>query len=418
MSNEGYYPSLWPGEDGGPARLQVPPAPFAPLLGSGKRLRITRRRVHFPTMTVLREPGEVYLLRHRMLRHRFFGLPTEAWVERIDPLTLKPLACSPPLPGGPAWPGGMAVHRNGDLYVVYGRWCHRLAPDCSLRASLQLPRERPYNSFVILDDGTLVTKDFSDSGDSALVCIDPETLTVIGTPLACPEPSIARLSADGNTVYVVCVRTVFRYLWDAQQRCLARDTAWEFPYIADPAQGYGWDPVIDGEDCWFMDNGRHRYFLSMRGAGVGRGVVNLLRVSLADASHCARHPVSGLPGGAITNPPLVDRERGIVVAYDSAHAVLRAWRILPRSRVLEPLWSKHDFGAASHLLLLPQSGELLVNDYRALREDLVVLDIATGSELARARSGGNMQGVVFPGAGWSGDLYYCSFDSLLRVWGE
>jgi len=216
----------------------------------------------------------------------------------------------------------------------------------------------------------------------------------------------------------VCVRRVFRYLWDAQQRCLARDTAWEFPYIADPAQGYGWDPVIDGEDCWFMDNGRHRYFLSMRGAGVGRGVVNLLRVSLADASHCARHPVSGLPGGAITNPPLVDRERGIVVAYDSAHAVLRAWRILPGSRVLEPLWSKHDFGAASHLLLLPQSGELLVNDYRALREDLVVLDIATGSELARARSGGNMQGVVFPGAGWSGDLYYCSFDSLLRVWGE
>ena len=36
----------------------------------------------------------------------------------------------------------------------------------------------------------------------------------------------------------------------------------------------------------------------------------------------------------------------------------------------------------------------------------------------RARSGGNTQGVVFPGAGWSGDLYYCSFDSLLRVWGE
>ena len=125
-----------------------------------------------------------------------------------------------------------------------------------------------------------------------------------------------------------------------------------------------------------------------------------------------------MPGGAITNPPLVDRERGIVVAYDSAHAVLRAWRIVPGSRALEAVWSKTGFGAASHLLLLPQSGEVLVNDYRALGEDIVVLDIATGSELARARSGGNTQGVVFPGAGWSGDLYYCSFDSLLRVWGE
>jgi hypothetical protein len=97
--------------------------------------------------------------------------------------------------------------------------------------------------------------------------------------------------------------------------------------------------------------------------------------------------------------------------------VLRAWRILPGSRALEPLWTKRAFGAASHLLLLPQSGELLVNDYRALREDLVVLDIATGEERGRARTGGSMQGVVFPGAGWNEDLYYSSFDSLLRVWG-
>jgi len=418
VSNEGYYPSPWPAEDGGPARLQVPQSRCVPLLGAGKRLRITRRRVHFPTMTVLREPGEVYLLRHEMLRHRFFGLPTRAWVERLDPLTLQPLTCSPALPGGPAWPGGMAAHRNGDLHVVYGRWCHRLAPDCSLRASLQLPRKRPYNSFVILDDGTLVTKDFSDRGDSALVCIDPDTLRIIGAPLPCPEPSIARLSATGNAVYVVGTKTVFRYRWDPERRRLARDPDWAFPYIDNPAQGYGWDPVIDGEDCWFMDNGRHRYFLSMLGAGVGRGVVNLLRVSLSDATDCARYPVSGLPGGAITNPPLIDRSRGIAVAYDSAHAVLRAWRILPGARALEPLWEKRGFGAASHLLLLPQSGELLVNDYRALGEDLVVLDIATGDERGRTGTGGHTQGVVFPGVGWNDDLYYCSFDSLLRVQGE
>lgn len=76
MSHGGYYRSPWPGEDGGPARLQVPRGPFAPLLGAGQRLHITRRRVHFPTMTVLREPGEVYLLRHQMLRHRFLRLPT------------------------------------------------------------------------------------------------------------------------------------------------------------------------------------------------------------------------------------------------------------------------------------------------------------------------------------------------------
>jgi hypothetical protein len=26
------------------------------------------------------------------------------------------------------WPGGMAIHRNGDIYVVYGRHLHRLRP--------------------------------------------------------------------------------------------------------------------------------------------------------------------------------------------------------------------------------------------------------------------------------------------------
>ena len=40
-----------------------------------------------------------------------------------------------------------------------------------------------------------------------LSVIDPETLAEIATA-DCPEPSIARLSAAGNTVYVVGVTTI------------------------------------------------------------------------------------------------------------------------------------------------------------------------------------------------------------------
>ena len=109
------------------------------------------------TMTVLGDPGEIFVMTHQALRSQI-GLPTTAQVERIDPLTLRALARSPRLDGGPMWPGGMAIHRNGDLYTVYGRHIHRLArADLTVRAAARLPINQPYNSFVILDCGLIVT---------------------------------------------------------------------------------------------------------------------------------------------------------------------------------------------------------------------------------------------------------------------
>src|ERR1700687_2148893 len=63
-------------------------------------------------------------------------------------------------PGPALDPGGIAAHANGSLYVVFGNHAHRLAPDLGVGTSVELPRRRPYNSFVIMPDGHLVTKDF------------------------------------------------------------------------------------------------------------------------------------------------------------------------------------------------------------------------------------------------------------------
>jgi hypothetical protein len=124
--------------------------------------------------------------------------------------------------------------------------------------------------------------------------------------------------------------------------------------------------------------------------------------------------ISGLRGGSITNPPLVDLQRRIVVGFDSANSVLCAWRI-QADQSLTPLWRKEPFGAASHLLLYPASGELVVNDYRRFGEEVVVLDIETGQERARVRSGGLTQGVVFPSVGWERDFYRCSMGRVARI---
>ena len=108
-------------------------------------------------------------------------------------------------------------------------------------------------------------------------------------------------------------------------------------------------------------------------------------------------------------------QRRIVVAFDSANQYLRAWEFDAESCGLTPLWEKPQFGCASHMILYPDSGELVVNDYRRRGEEVVVLNIATGAELARTRIGGISQGVVFPSAGWGRDFYWTTFDRLARV---
>ena len=365
------------------------------------------------TMTVLRDPGEVYFLSHQMIRHRHFGLPTTSCVERIDPLTLRPLKRSPRLPAGPAWPGGIAVHANGDLYVVYGRWCHRLNPDCELLQSYELPQNRAYNSFVILDNGVLAMKDYSDTFKARLTFLDPESLQPVCDHFECPEPSIARLSSSGNTVYVVGTRSIFRVRLDDSMAAIL-DESWQFDYIGDSTQTYGWDVVLSGGQAWFMDNGEHRYFNKMIGRGVNDTPLNLIRVSLSNIDDHVVTPISGINGGSITNPPLFDDNRRIAVGYDSANAFVQAWRYTDAG--LEPLWHKAKFGAASHMLLFAETGELLMNDFRSNSEYVVVLDIETGREISRVHTGGFTQGVLFPSPGWERDFYWTTPGRLARVY--
>ncbi|NCZ86789.1 MAG: hypothetical protein EBY95_04980, partial [Actinobacteria bacterium] len=133
----------WRHEDGGPRRRScVAGARLA--LQPGESLKSTSRVVMVATMVVLASTDEVFLLCHTG------GDDAVSWIERIDPVTLEALSASEKLPGGPAWPGGLAVHDNGDLHVVFGNHAHRLNRQLQLRASRELPRRRPYNSFVTL----------------------------------------------------------------------------------------------------------------------------------------------------------------------------------------------------------------------------------------------------------------------------
>jgi hypothetical protein len=437
------WPSPWPAEDGGPNRRQTPNGIAGPGLSNGDRLDVTSRDALASTMCVLREPGEVFLLRHSLGPRGADG-PVETWVERIDPLTLAPLGSSPRLAAGPFWPGGLAAHANGSLYVTTGSWCHRLSSDLRVLASHRLWRPRPYNSLVVLECGALVMKDLdrAAANRTTLTVLDPDTLHPLTAPQEAPEPSIARLSAMGDTVYLVGDQTLSRWDWTGER--LVRDESWELRYRTRSDQSYGWDVALAGGHAWFMDNGDHDYVTTMLGAGTAGGPVHLVRVSLTDASDHELVPVCGAPGGSITNPPLFDAQRQVAVAYDSANGVLAGFRL--RDGCLEPLWQR-PYASAGHMLLFPDTGELVAYDFHAslgartrlarsagkrgarlvlsrrfrrlaarlAHEDVLVLDVGTGVERGRASVPSPFQSVLFPCPGWNRDVYYCSFSTVARV---
>jgi hypothetical protein len=285
-----------------------------------------------------------------------------------------------------------------------------------------LPEDQPYNGFVTLANGLIVTKNLSDRRPARLSVLDPETLRSVGPDTVCPEPSVARLSASGDTVYVVGLRSVMRYHWDPAQSRLLPDARWRCDYLgtSDASHSHGWDLVLAGGHGWFMDNGRHRYLYQMRGAGLYPGANRLHRVSLTDATDHQCVEVSGLPRGSITNPPLIDAQRQVALAYDSANDCMQAFSIASEGQgaALRPLWRKSGFGCASHMLAYADSGEVALNDWRRFGEEVVVLDLLTGQEKGRTRVGGWSQGVVFPSPGWERDFYWCTMSRLARVFVE
>ncbi len=448
--SSGYWPAPWTCEDGGPRRHGT--ADGIPGLGlqPGERLALAASRDVWATdALVRRDPGELYALRHDVPAGGAQDGPVEAWVERLDPRTLAPLEQSPRLPGGRFWPGGIAAHRNGDIHVVFGRWAHRLSPQLELLASHRLPVDRPYNSFVVLSRGELVTKDCDaprGEAPSTFSVLDPTTLLPLCDPLALPESSVARLSTDGERVIALGATRAHRLTFDREAGRLRLDESWSPSYGPDPRRSFGWDPVLTDEHVLWMDNGSNNVSHTMLGTGIASGPLRLWWVRHDDASSIRSVEISGLPHGTESNPPGWDPVGRIVIAYDSGNAVLRAWRM--ESGELVDLWRLDGFAHAGHLILFPDTRELVVQDWRGRRnprsaalralmartmptlsragalralaarlpgDQLVVLDLDTGREKGRVAIPSPSQGYLFPAPGFERDLYYQSLTTVARV---
>jgi hypothetical protein len=427
----GYWPGPWPAEDGGPNRRQVPHPTWTGSLASptaGRAPQATSRQLLGTNMVVLGNPDEVFVQGSSL-----GGPDSTAWVERIDPVTLDPLARSIDLAGGQFWPGGMAVHANGSLYVTHGRWCHRLnRSSLEVEAAQLLPRNRPYNSLIILPDGHLVMKDFcggtgvhaiaNDDHGSELVVLEPDGLNIVATH-ELPEGSIARLSAwidaSGTTTIVVVGDTsVFEVHWSADTLTLGTPVAHAYRTI--PGQTFGWDAVIADGSAWLLDNGEgtNMFGPSFAGKTSSTAPLHLVRVPLgAGAAAPTLVEVCGLAGGIVANPPMVDTQRRIVVAYDSGHGILAGFSYTDdASQSPGELWRKTQHHAG-HMIADPVAGIALTHDYNHDRgtDQAVGIDVTTGHEVWRTDTNSPLQSVIFPAPGWNADVYVTSFSTLTRL---
>jgi hypothetical protein len=444
----GYWPRPWTCEDGGPRRWGCAGEPGLGLQ-PGERLEVAAVRDAFATdMLVRREPGELFALRHPIPLRGAQSTPVEGWVERLDPETLAVVASTPRLPGGAYWPGGIAAHANGDLHMVFGRWAHRLSPELDVLASHRLPVPRPHNSFVVLDGGELVTKDCDAPAGrepSTVSALDPETLLAVAPPLRLPEPSIARLASDGESVIAVGTTVAFRLRLDRDAGRIVVDERWQPSYGPAPGRGYGWDPVVTDEHVLWMDNGRNRTDRTMVGSGSDAGPVRLWCARRDDGA-IRSVEISGLPYGTESNPPAWDPENRVVVAYDAGNAVVRAWRL--DGDELTGRWRRDGLAHAGHLIVYPDTRELVVQDWRdwpslrrpavrpltrvagqlmagsaaarraSLRtgsDRLCVLDLDTGEEKASVAVPSASQAYLFPAPGFGRDVYYQSLTTIARV---
>lgn len=429
-SMPGYYPSHWPVECGGNRRQKAANGGLNARNATPEVTTVTNGR--WNVMTVWRGPGELFL---GGTMPAFTGPPPYGWLQRLDYRTLDVLSESPQLSCGEhVWCGAIAAHENGSIYKVNGSYLHRLDEHCGVLLERKLPVDQAHNGLLLLSDGTVVTKDLrlSGQGPSTITRLDPETLELVGAPLALPEGSMGRIASDltdkGEYIYIPGIERVWRIRVEPDR--LSMDDDWSPQYrVAGGEQGLCWDGCISENAMWLMDNGdidslRAIYgehpngrfkvpsgLLSWRRRTPWSGPQRLLKVSLENGEICVIAPF-GTPGGGIIAPPVNVPEYAMCIAWDSVNGGLAG--VAVDGDGLSVAWTV-DARPSMQPLVYPETGELVINDYKTGDDQLIVVDISSGEILSRVSLGSRVANGMFLTPGLDRDVYYCSTLAISRV---
>jgi len=428
----GYWPSPWPVECGGNRRQKACSGRLDARDGTASVA--SRENGRWNVMIVERDPDELFL---QGTLAAFDGPAPFGWVERIDPDSLEPLAQTPQLPcGGHVWCGAILAHADGSLYTVNGSYMHRVSPDCEVLSERQLPIDSAHNGLLALSDGTLVTKDLrlEGQGPSAITLLAPGSLDVLGEPLQLPEGSMGRIAADrdeaGDSIYVPGTEHLWRLRWSGSRLEIDHDFRPRYR-TEGGGQGLAWDGCLSDDALWVMDNGDiesvRRIFsrtpngrfdvhpgkdLSWQQPAPWTGRQRVLRIDTKGSPKIVEAAPFDSPGGGIIAPPVHVPEFDLVVAWDSIGGGLAGLR--SHESELEVVWNR-DVRPSMQPVVFPASGELVINDFNAGRDDLVVVDLESGALIDRVATGSRIANGMFLTASGERTVYYCTTGSLARV---
>ena len=425
----GYFDSAWPVECGGNRRQKAATGTLSSR--NSKTEMISTVSDKWNVMVIQREKNEFFL---GGTMPYFNGPKPYGWVQKINPDTLEVLNESPQLPcGDHVWCGAIAAHKNGSVIKVNGSFMHVLSPDCEVILEKELPINQAHNGLLILSDGTIVTKDcrLENQQNSTITRLDPNTLELLHEPFALPEGSMGRIASDlnddGEFIYIPGIERIWRIkvLPDA----LEIDEDWQPQYRnGNQSQGLAWDGCISEDSLWVMDNGdiesvRSIYgvnpngrvaentHLSWRSPAPWKGRQRLIKFDLISGDKIAIEPFDK-EGGGIIAPPVNVPEYEMCIAWDSINGGLAG--ISTTDRKLAVSWQL-DMRPTMQPVVFPESGELVINNFENGEDELIVVDIATGELLSRAKVNARLANGMFLSPGFNRDIFYCTTGAFSKV---
>ena len=425
----GYFDSAWPVECGGNRRQKAATGKL--LSKNSKTEMISTVSDKWNVMVIQREKNEFFL---GGTMPYFNGPKPYGWVQKINSDSLEVLNESPQLPcGDHVWCGAIAAHENGSIIKVNGSFMHVLSPECEVILEKELPINQAHNGLLILSDGTIVTKDcrLENQQNSTITRLDPNTLELLHEPFALPEGSMGRIASDlnddGEFIYIPGIERIWRIkvLPDA----LELDEDWQPQYRnANQSQGLAWDGCISEGSLWVMDNGdiesvRSIYGvnpngrvsentqLSWRNPSPWKGRQRLIKFDLISGEKTSIEPFDK-EGGGIIAPPVNVPEYEMCIAWDSINGGLAG--ISTTDRKLEVSWQL-DMRPTMQPVIFPESGELVINNFENGEDELIVVDIATGELLSRAKVNARLANGMFLTPGFNRDIFYCTTGTFSKV---
>ena len=425
----GYFDSAWPVECGGNRRQKAATGTLSSR--NSKTEMISTVSDKWNVMVIQREKNEFFL---GGTMPYFNGPKPYGWVQKINPDTLEVLNESPQLPcGDHVWCGAIAAHKNGSVIKVNGSFMHVLSPDCEVILEKELPINQAHNGLLILSDGTIVTKDcrLENQQNSTITRLDPNTLELLHEPFALPEGSMGRIASDlnddGEFIYIPGIERIWRIkvLPDA----LELDEDWQPQNRnGNQSQGLAWDGCISEDSLWVMDNGdiesvRSIYgvnpngrvaentHLSWRSPAPWKGRQRLIKFDLISGDKIAIEPFDK-EGGGIIAPPVNVPEYEMCIAWDSINGGLAG--ISTTDRKLAVSWQL-DMRPTMQPVVFPESGELVINNFENGEDELIVVDIATGELLSRAKVNARLANGMFLSPGFNRDIFYCTTGAFSKV---